>query len=329
MDSVSPIYQLLTRYRFHIFGLALIWIFFRHTSYYNQFTYGLLNPLVQIGDCGVDVFLFLSGFGLYFSYSKTCNIKEFYVKRFFRLLPSVIILILSFAVIEVVLNINGGFKEIISLSYWFFAIYSKNWFIGAILLFYIAYPFIYSFLVKNSKITLIGSFIVAIIGILIIDLFEIKILKQLVVYFARIPVFVFGSVFAKNIHFFNHKYPIVFYVFLTLPLLYVLPKSFQRLLYCFVTLGVVTYLPYMFKVLPLWINTYLKMIGKASLEFYLIHIYLFCNDILGEINDYCKSEILTVIIVLGIVSILAVLCNKIISMIMRLLINEKKIRRTE
>lgn len=58
MDSVSPIYQLLTRYRFHIFGLALIWIFFRHTSYYNQFTYGLLNPLVQIGDCGVDVFCF-------------------------------------------------------------------------------------------------------------------------------------------------------------------------------------------------------------------------------------------------------------------------------
>ena len=104
MDSVSPIYQLLTRYRFHIFGLALIWIFFRHTSYYNQFTYGLLNPLVQIGDCGVDVFLFLSGFGLYFSYSKTCNIKEFYVKRFFRLLPSVIILILSFAVIDGCLN---------------------------------------------------------------------------------------------------------------------------------------------------------------------------------------------------------------------------------
>lgn len=157
--------------------------------------------------------MFLSGFGLYFSYSKTCNIKEFYVKRFFRLLPSVIILILSFAVIDGCLNINGGFKEIISLSYWFFAIYSKNWFIGAILLFYIAYPFIYSFLVKNSKITLIGSFIVAIIGILIIDLFEIKILKQLVVYFARIPVFVFGSVFAKNIHFLIINIPLYFMFF--------------------------------------------------------------------------------------------------------------------
>lgn len=312
-----------------MFGLTLIWIFFRHTSYYNQFAFGMFSPLVQIGDSGVDIFLFLSGFGLYFSYSKKCNVREFYLKRLLRLLPSVIILILSFAIIDGCLNINNGFREIVSPSYWFFSIYSKNWFIGAILLFYIAYPFIYNCLSKKLILTIIVSFIVVIIGIVVIDLFDIRILKQLVVYFARIPIFVLGSVFAKNVHLFSHKYTILLLFLMVLPLLYILPKSFQRLLYCFVALAAVTYLPYIFKILPLWINTYLKMIGKASLEFYLIHIYLFCNNVLGEINDYCKSEILTSIIILIVVSVLAILCNRFISTLMHLLIDEKKIRRAE
>lgn len=322
---MSETYRLLTKYRFSILGVVLVWIFFRHTFFYNQFSFGLFDYLTHIGDCGVDIFLFMSGFGLYFSFSKDENVKSFYFRRLFRIIPTVVILVLLFAIIDGCLDINNGFREIISPSYWFFSFYSKNWFIGAILLFYVVYPLIYKFINKDYILTIGCSYLLAVLGIAVVHMLDIKVVNQLALYFARIPIFILGSVFAMKQNLFDKKYLLFFLFLMSIPLLYCIPKIIQRLFYGFITLYLVTCIPYGLKLLPSKINTYLSFIGKLSLEFYLIHIYLLSNNALDRVNKIVSSEILTSLIVLVGVIILAYICNIIISKLTGLIKNDKKI----
>jgi peptidoglycan/LPS O-acetylase OafA/YrhL len=88
-EQSKTAYDLLTQYRLAIFGLAALWIYCRHTIHNYDYTY--LQPfqsVFNIGDAGVDVFLFLSGFGLYFSLQKNSSALVFYKKRLLRILPS-------------------------------------------------------------------------------------------------------------------------------------------------------------------------------------------------------------------------------------------------
>lgn len=76
-------WQLISKYRQAIMGIAIIGIVLFH--YYEdlvrmKFT---INPIVKIfsyGNLGVDMFLFISGVGLYFSYKSNSNKRIFYDK---------------------------------------------------------------------------------------------------------------------------------------------------------------------------------------------------------------------------------------------------------
>lgn len=58
----------------------------------------ILKPLGMYGNCGVDIFLLLSGMGLYYSFSKNSNILEFYKKRFVRVLVPYLMLALPYLI---------------------------------------------------------------------------------------------------------------------------------------------------------------------------------------------------------------------------------------
>ena len=87
-----------------LLGLATLWIALFH-SYHLYFfqpflsrvhLVGLLNRLKESGNCGVDIFLFLSGFGLYFSLTRLREgsahpLGVFYRHRFSRVLPAYLI----------------------------------------------------------------------------------------------------------------------------------------------------------------------------------------------------------------------------------------------
>lgn len=71
--------RILSQYRYAIFGFAAMWIFMRHTIHCGDFNY--IQPFdwfFSFGDAGVDIFLFLSGYGLTFSLQKDANIVTFF-----------------------------------------------------------------------------------------------------------------------------------------------------------------------------------------------------------------------------------------------------------
>ena len=86
-------------------GLAALWIVLFHSYRLDFFQspllsglhlVGILNRLKETGNCGVDIFLFLSGLGLVFSWTRLREksahpVREFYRRRISRVLPSVLI----------------------------------------------------------------------------------------------------------------------------------------------------------------------------------------------------------------------------------------------
>ena len=95
MITQEKVHRLLTDNRMCIFGISLIWIFLRHTFFYNQYSYGVLDPITRIGDIGVDIFMFLSAYGLSFSYNRNRDKKYFYKIRLLRIVNSVVLLLLQ------------------------------------------------------------------------------------------------------------------------------------------------------------------------------------------------------------------------------------------
>ena len=81
--------SLLSKYRTQLMGLAMLLILIFHTGI-DVKSVNVIRSIKDIGDVGVDIFLLLSGIGLYFSYSKNNDKKYFYKKRVLRILPTFI-----------------------------------------------------------------------------------------------------------------------------------------------------------------------------------------------------------------------------------------------
>lgn len=308
----EKIHSLLSENRMSIFGISLIWIFFRHTFFYNSFSFDIFDYLVRIGDIGVDIFMFMSAYGLCFSYRKYSNKKQFYKKRLLRIVPSVFTLLFMFAIIDSFL-FDASIIKCINPLYWFNSLYSTYWFIGAILLFYMLFPFIYDYLIKssiNQYYLITGAFVFAIICVALILFTRVSLLYQLVVYTARIPILIIGmlmvirGIWQQNI--------ILLFLIISLPLVYLLPKDYQRISYGLLAVPVIYYLSLLLDITPQIFKNFLSFVGVCSLEFYLIHIYIFKNNILVNVNNYIHSEFITSLIVLVVVIALSYVANRFI-----------------
>lgn len=117
--------RLISKYRTRIMGCAMIAIMLFHQPFFYS------NPLVDFfhlyGFWGVEVFLFVSGFGVVYSLRKN-SLKQYYINRFKRLFPACIIvgickLIFSFL----------GFKEFIVSNTFLLVTNIYLWYIYAII----------------------------------------------------------------------------------------------------------------------------------------------------------------------------------------------------
>ena len=66
-------YEMLSRYRAALMGLAMLFVMFFHVPMAKG---ELMYGLVRLGNIGVDMFLFLSGIGLWFSWTKSVSRYE-------------------------------------------------------------------------------------------------------------------------------------------------------------------------------------------------------------------------------------------------------------
>ena len=85
--------EAISEYRSEIYGISIFWISLFHMSEHTKFeifdgipVLHYLQEVVKRGNMGVDVFLFISGICLYFSFVKNQDILAFMKKRVSRIM---------------------------------------------------------------------------------------------------------------------------------------------------------------------------------------------------------------------------------------------------
>lgn len=173
-------------------GFAALWILFFHT-WCEIFGGTGLAPLEsfvkRIGFCGVDIFFFLSSFGLVFSI-RSHSVLKFYYRRFRRLA----IPFLAVALLRYVLEgwtFQQLLKNVTGVNFYFDNIYSYLWFVPAIATLYLLFPLYYKLFSASSNQT-IFTLCVLIIWLLASIALRDKLRIDLYGFTNRIPIFCAG-----------------------------------------------------------------------------------------------------------------------------------------
>ena len=245
----------------------------------------------KLGNIGVDVFLFLSGVGLYYSFSKDGHVLRFYYKRLIRILvPFALIclpyLIYLFAVGR--MSQEVFIQNITFVNYWLGNTSPINlWYIPAILVLYLIYPLLYKIIFFSKKGALARCLVLAAISIAVtFTLFAIfgtakdGLYKRWDTFLPRVTTFIIGCWFGKPV-----KEKKGFSPWLLLGSLVVLAGAYplyaqsilqgpyNRYYGCLTGIALVFILSQFFELFKnIGLDKFFAFFGAFSLEIYLIHI---------------------------------------------------------
>lgn len=231
------------------------------------------------GFMGVDIFLFLSSYGLCFSLNRNTT-KDFYKRRFIRILPVYFLLAIIITYITALcgekITAVDFIYNITSLSYWGVK-YGQfiDWYLSTLIWLYLLFPFIYKVLsrLSNNMVALaVNCTLLAVMTISTFFDFDWKYECS----YLRLPIFLSGIAYYKNKQVFNKLispfYLICFIV--TLPLL-VLGKI-HTYMTVYMLAPVFLYLcPILIQQIKRFKNSGIKILnilGKYSLEIYAANV---------------------------------------------------------
>ena len=150
-------FKILSDYRTFLMGIAIISIMIFHFTedcYIYQYMYkGPIKIYYEyICAVGVDIFLMLSGLGLFYSMKKNNKTKEFYKKRYIRILIPYLLVAIPALIQFCIVNNEGVvyfFKELTFINVLQLGT-KKYWFILFICICYFIFPVLFNY-INNSK----------------------------------------------------------------------------------------------------------------------------------------------------------------------------------
>ena len=277
----------LSTYRPELMGWSILWIMMLH------FTFNQIKPLgfiAQYGFAGVDIFLFVSGFGLFYSLDKDDNLVRFYKKRLLRIFP-------TYYIIGFITNLLLTHDDILTflfrystIGFWIGREYAE-WFIPSIILLYILAPFIKKIIVKKWFVLI--SILTVCIYLITYYFADKEHLLDRAHFFLlyRIPAFILGMICAYWVKSNMPSKYFLYIMLLGLPF-FIYYYPFHHQIYNFKYYSLAFLLP-LFTVVFILLSKYtrcispvLKKMGIASLEIYLIQGIFFSFVINGTTSKY-------------------------------------------
>lgn len=309
---------LFSKYRTELYGVATIMIMIFHCQIAFTIPGIIYNTIIKNLNYGVDIFLFLSGICLFFSFSKDNNYGTFIKKRCERtLVPYLLIglfywiwkyIIADFSILDFLYNASGLSLILIKSGNLLTIGETDIWYVSFIMLMYAVYPLIFNALHKASPKKKNENFavmiFVAIALTLFIKAYTPDTYTNSEVYITRIPVFLIGCYFGKAVkekQKFTVRDYILFFIFIPLKLIisFIIKSNdiifhrylgiFGAFLICFLVvfaLEVLSNIKFIIK--PA--KKVLTFFGRLSLEIYMIHVMLY-NILLYYIPDIRTTDV--------------------------------------
>ena len=292
----SKDYSLISKYRSVLMGIAILMIMFCHFDValsHHDMPVNSFARICHTFTVGVDIFLFLSGVGLYYSYTKKrITYMTFQKKRILRLFPLYFLIAgITYIIYDVIISHFGFgkvFRDIFFIS-WFTEASTKYWYILAIAVFYLLFPFLYNFIHSGSN-GLFKTVLISVCWWISIEVicYFIPVVSHFRIALERLPIFVFG-IYCGKLSYDKVKLgrkPIAFiafggYIFFLLLKVPIIKNIAEQLYYpmrAFLSLSIIVTVIFIFE----WLEDKLKTVysslvviigwfGSVTLELYLLH----------------------------------------------------------
>lgn len=325
-----------SRYRSALMGAAMLFVMFFHVSMPKS---ELMYGVVRCGNIGVDMFLFLSGIGLWFSWTKTPSLRYFYWRRYIRIYPAWIIVAACFyvqnylefgaksysrTIPDLLANIlvNWSFWRVDDLTFWF---------IPAIMMMYTFAPFYMRLIHRYPSFRWMPVlFMVWAVMVQYYPPVHVSV-GHVEIFWSRIPIFLLGincGEWVKNG--FQMERQAIWLVLLLFVMSFAMciefenhwrghfPLFLERMVYIPCSITGMILLCRLFDYLPAWLLGCLVFVGGISLELYLVHIQFVLRYICPLHLGYC----LTVLLMITISLPLAWLLSKFVDLVVKWLPKE-------
>lgn len=144
--------NILSKYRAELMGVATLMIVLCHMPTNGVVMFPLAVRIIGSAGYGCDIFLFLSGMGMWNSMSsvrqKKQNIQSWYAKRYIRIIIPYLLIVIPVCI----LNGNSFVEILIKATGFDFFVYKLSlWFVSCILVLYILTPLLDKFVCGKHK----------------------------------------------------------------------------------------------------------------------------------------------------------------------------------
>lgn len=279
-------------------GGAILGVLIGHILMYTDNHIMILDFFCRI--VHTQGFIFLSGFGLYYSFSRNGNVKDFFMKRLFRLYIPFFLMALPFFVIVTIKedqSLSRFVAYMTTMDFWLEGNYYGMWYVAISLFLYALYPFLHLYLFGNRKVVLVKGGILFLLMIVIFEWLSFKSYEYWsIICFGveKTILFPIGAIcgyFAlQNIKI--KKVSLFFYFLVMFVALIVFKLVNDKNL--FEHVRVLIGIPLLCLLLDAlnsrkytWIHYSLRWLGSFSLEIYLLHLFIWWG--LGFLTDLSSS----------------------------------------
>lgn len=289
-------YNLLSKHRTKLMGFAILNILLLHFCQ-DAIVFNTKSKIIYrfsqiygrfLSSFGVDLFIIVSAIGIYYSWNKSKNIKNYFMKRITRvLIPYFLISIPYFLVINFVIN-NNTFIYLLKDLFFISFFQSGNtifWYIFAIMMFYILFPILNKIVnKKNGNLYITLLLVLDVIFNYLIYKYNIVEYNKIIILLVRVPAMLIGTIVAKKVYdkepISKNTVSILFMLFFIVNMIFV--YDFKYVIHDFfysryLILIVAIMLMFVVSLILEYIdnkrvNKVLEFFGKYTLELYLFHI---------------------------------------------------------
>lgn len=324
-------YGLLSRYRGELMGIAMLYVMLFHAYELND-TFLPFKAFRSMGFAGVDIFLVLSGMGICCSLARREqeSYGRYLGRRLRRLLPAFWLVV---GIYSVALAAAGRitpdviFWNLSTLSYWLNVPEGFNWYISAILAFYLAAPFYFKLFRRCAHKEWLTLFIYLISYLLYRVTWGAGLL-YLPDFLLRIPDFAMGFLVGSYVmegKKLNARHLAVWVTSAVLALAVVAGWLVQPVIFPLILAVVVGVMPVCLllgRVLHWypgrWVPAFLRLVGGSSLEIYLLNVVITREfDLLAPWLDHDPRHIGFYLIAYTFNIALGVLLHRVLERLMR------------
>jgi peptidoglycan/LPS O-acetylase OafA/YrhL len=328
----------ISRYRKPLMGMAILFVMLFHIPMHH---WCLMYPVSNIGNYGVDIFLFLSGIGLWYSWENNNSLKRFFHRRFWRVYP-------EYFIVACVLYIwdfsnacpryNDNIAEVVgsilfNLCFWN-GKSNSLWFIPAIMTLYIFAPGYMNLIKRNPAYRWLPVLFIVLAFLLQYNNTLHDSLKHLEIFTSRLPIFFIGLNCGQMV---KEGKKLKAGSWLPILLVFILsfivattftgyhhptyPKFLLRMTYIPLTITSIILMCQLFRHTSKYIMSVISFIGGLSLECYLVHEHFIMYPMF---NAYHTEYYETAFITIPLAVMLAWLLHRICHFTIRINFRKKK-----